>query len=224
MRMRVWLASFPRSGNTFARFVLKELYDVPSDSAYPNEAGGRLARFLAEPRADAPHDQTRFIKTHEILATDDASPAVYVVRDGRDAYVSYAHFARQTDPHGHSGMSFEDVLRMLVSSPDHFGGWSRHVDIWTRRAHTAVLFYEDLLADPAGALGRACAELGIVLPRPSGALTTIDELRSRDPLNFRKGRAASWKEEMPPDIERLFWERHGATMTRLGYSRSTLRF
>jgi hypothetical protein len=46
--MRVWLASFPRSGNTFARFVLKEVYGIASDTAYPSESGGRLARFLAE--------------------------------------------------------------------------------------------------------------------------------------------------------------------------------
>jgi len=48
----------------------------------------------------------------------------------------------------------------------------------------------------------------------------IEELRTRDPLNFRQGRTASWKEEMPPDIERLFWEIHGDTMTRLGYARN----
>jgi hypothetical protein len=220
MRMRVWLASYPRSGNTFARFVLKEVYGIASDSVYASEAGGRLARFLAETGGEQTQDRPRFTKTHDLIAADESSPAVYVVRDGRDAYVSYAHFARHTDPAGLAAMSFDAVLRLLVTSPDHFGGWSRHVDTWTRRARTAVVFYEDLLADPAGAIERACTVLGVVLPPPSGQLTTIDELRTRDPLNFRKGRAASWKEEMPADVERLFWELHGATMARLGYART----
>jgi hypothetical protein len=218
--MRVWLASFPRSGNTFARFVLKEVYGIASDTAYSSEAGGRLARFLAETAGDQPSEQPWFTKTHEIVPPDESSPAVYVVRDGRDAYVSYAHFARQTDAAGLAAMSYEEVLRMLVSSRDHFGGWSRHVDTWTRRARTALVRYEDLLADPAGAIQRGCTDLGVVLPEPSGQLTAIDELRTKDPLNFRKGRAASWKDEMPADVERIFWEIHGATMTRLGYARN----
>jgi sulfotransferase family protein len=147
MRMRVWLASFPRSGNTFARFVLKEVYGIASDTVYPNDAGGKLARFLAETAGEQPSDGPWFTKTHEITAADESSPAVYLVRDGRDAYVSYAHFARLTDPAGHAAMSFDEVLRMLVRSPDHFGGWSRHVDTWTQRARTSVVFYEDLLTD-----------------------------------------------------------------------------
>src|SRR4029453_245635 len=105
MRMRVWLASFPRSGNIFARLVLKEVYGIASDTVYPNEAGGKLARFLAETAGDQPSDRPWFTKTHEIAAADESSPGVYLVRDGRDAYVSYAHFARHTDPAGHAAMS-----------------------------------------------------------------------------------------------------------------------
>jgi hypothetical protein len=66
MRMRVWLASFPRSGNIFARLVLKEVYGIASDTVYPNEAGGKLARFLAETAREQPSDRPWFTKTHEI--------------------------------------------------------------------------------------------------------------------------------------------------------------
>jgi hypothetical protein len=40
---------------------------------------------------------------------------------------------------GHAAMNFDEVLRMLVSSPDHFGGWSL-VGTWTQRARTSVVF------------------------------------------------------------------------------------
>jgi hypothetical protein len=96
--MRIWLASFPRSENTFTRFVFRQVYGIASDTVYSNEAGGTFARFLAETAGEQPSDRPWFTKTHEIAAADESSPAVYLVRDGRDAYVSYAHFARHTDP------------------------------------------------------------------------------------------------------------------------------
>ena len=35
----------------------------------------------------------------------------------------------------------------------------------------------------------------------------------------RRGKAGSWQEEMPPEIEERFWSIHGEEMDALGYSR-----
>lgn len=216
--MLVWLASFPRSGNAFLRVVLKSLYGVGSTTVYPKEAKGRLAAFMAGEGGG--EDAPVFTKTHELDAAADANPAVYLVRDGRDAYVSYAHFARTLDPQGCGTMTYDAVLRMLIESRDHFGGWSAHVAAWTgRKAPTALLRYEELLADPAGAAARACGRLGIPLPAAHGSLMPVEQLASVDPLSFRKGKAGSFREEMPAELEELFWRRHGETMDRLGYPR-----
>jgi sulfotransferase family protein len=213
--VRVWLASFPRSGNTFARVVLRSVYGVGSSSAYP-EGKGRLATELAETVADAGLEPR---KTHELEHAGDDSPAIYVLRDGRDCYVSYAHFALELDER-YRGMAYSDVLRTLIDSPDQFGGWSRHVDVWTSRAApTAVIRYEDLLADPAATVAGACEELGLDLPAGAGAPPAMASLREREPLLFRRGVAGSWRDEMPPELEELFWSRHGQTMARVGYCR-----
>jgi len=37
---------------------------------------------------------------------------------------------------------------------------------------------------------------------------------------FRKGKVGGWKEEMSPELEQLFWEIHGDTMTKMGYENS----
>jgi Sulfotransferase domain len=218
-RVLVWLASYPRSGNTFFRVILKSLYGIGSSSVYPKEAAGRVSAWLAEPRPQREQDPA-FTKTHELTAAADPNPAIYLVRDGRDAYVSYAHFAMTLDPNGYPEMSYADVLRMLIESRDHFGGWSAHVAAWTRRpVPTAVLRYEQLVADPAGAAARGCAELGLELPRPSGSLPEEEVVRSWSTLTFRKGTVGSWKDEMPAELEQSFWNLHGDAMTRLGYRR-----
>ena len=38
-RTRVWLASYPRSGNTLLRCVLNHCFGLPSTSLYPNDLG-----------------------------------------------------------------------------------------------------------------------------------------------------------------------------------------
>jgi hypothetical protein len=94
------------------------------------------------------------------------------------------------------------------------------VEAWTRRsAPTAILRFEDMLADPAGAAARACTQLGLSLPPPSGSAPSFAELKAWDPQSFRKGKAGTWKEEMSAGLEQLFWKLHGPTMTRLGYRR-----
>jgi hypothetical protein len=235
VRVRIWLASFPRSGNTLLRLILKSLYDVGSSSVYAKQAGdpngpegsaapaptasSALLAVATAAHAGPVHDLD-FTKTHELDAAEDTTPAVYVARDGRDTYVSYAHFAMQVEPAVYAGMSYTDVLGMLIASPDHFGGWHGHVERWTRRtAPTVVVRYEDLLADPAGTAARACEQLGVTLPAPSGSLPRIEELQEIDPLIFRKGKAGSWRDEMPSELEEHFWKLHGQSMERLGYRR-----
>ena len=78
----IWLASFPRSGNTFFRNILFEVYGLPSADYHPHKK---------------PIDFTAFpvIKTHILpkhLPTHfQQKKSVYLVRDGRDALVSMAH-------------------------------------------------------------------------------------------------------------------------------------
>ena len=64
------------------------------------------------------------VKTHD-LPNGDTSPASVLIRDGRDAVVSYAHHALKTE----QGIEqpgrelFEATLKQLIIG-DNFGGWS----------------------------------------------------------------------------------------------------
>ena len=142
--MRVWLASYPRSGNTFFRIILSECYGLTSTDAdaLPPECWGHLRRMdpSLRPKVDpaAPH----FIKTHN-LPGPDHDPGIYIVRDGRDALVSYAHFvlafvkaANAPAPADDAPDPFRTALSdLLREERSPYGTWSQNVSAWLARPY-----------------------------------------------------------------------------------------
>jgi glycosyltransferase involved in cell wall biosynthesis len=227
----VWLASYPRSGNSFLRVILKSAFDIPSDSVYPprsDVSGGVLCevrdgfvpgRSLGDMALAA---DLCFLKTHE-LPGDDDYPALYVVRDGRDAIVSYSHYALEVTPQRANPRpdSVLSMMRILVQSDAHFGGWARHVTAWTsRKASTEVIRFEELIVDPVPVVARALQRLGIPHQRTTFSLPSFAELRAKAPEFFRAGRVGGYREEMPPELEDLFWSRSAGAMRRYSHSPS----
>ena len=115
----IWLASYPRSGNTFLRTILWHCFGLPSASVYPQDLGGNkeLEQYVGHiehgPLLDAYIEQNSvlFVKTHEY--PKDPNPAIYVIRDGRAACVSLWKFYNKSMPLG-------DV----VEGKDRFGRFS----------------------------------------------------------------------------------------------------
>jgi glycosyltransferase involved in cell wall biosynthesis len=226
----IWLASFPRSGNTFLRNILFEVYGQPS-STYHWERDYPL---------DQDFDSYPVVKTHLLPADLDSAgfspdiPAVCLVRDGRDALCSIAH--HRSDLIAPGSDYIENLTEAIIADRgSYFGGWSINVEAWLARADL-VIRYEDLIADPIAQAER----LRQVLDLPPGdpeRLPTFAAMKSgvpeygagkhqalSDDLKqeraqkfFRRGQAGAWREEMPEELHDLFWSYHGETMARLGY-------
>jgi len=225
--MVILLASYPRSGNTWFRILANALFGIKTADRYLPEGtlsedkAKRSVELLAgqcpQSEVEAGHG-VGFLKTHEMADEKDHRPAICLIRDGRDAYTSFAHLA-MTSP-GSPNIDFPTQLRGLVESTDVFGGWSRNVESWLgRKAPTVFLRYEDMLANPEKCLRETMAALGVEPPATNHKPPEFAELKKIMPDFFRKGRAGSWRDEMTPEIEDLFWVHHGATMIRLGYAR-----
>lgn len=145
----VWIASYPRSGNTFLRTILWQCFGLRSASIYPQDLGGNRAleeyvghiehgpRMLDELRAIG----ISLVKTHE--HPRDAGPAIYVVRDGRAACVSLWQFYERRIP-----------LDAIIEGRHRFGTWASHVRAWnpSSRPNTLLLAYEELRGDLPGSL------------------------------------------------------------------------
>lgn len=224
----IWLASFPRSGSTFFRIVLDEVYGIES---------GTFHRETSYP-VDDDYTDYQVVKTHLLpseLTPEDASiPAVYLVRDGRDCMISLAHYRQQllapeSDFYG-------NVLEAIdAAEGSHFGGWSRHVRTWCERA-SLVIHFEHLIADPIGCVEQLRPYIDLPSPK-TNRLPQFTDLRSKDfkygsgmqhgfgeqqrkhwrESKFRAGRSGGWRDELPEPLHLRFLRRHGHELARLGY-------
>lgn len=223
--MIVWLASYPRSGNTALRILLHSAFGVATHSEYDDPldiavnpavraAAGHVdhglvpAEFVARATAS---DETFLVKTHG-PPVDDA-PAIYVVRDGRSACVSYLHWIRRYLPD--LGVTLGDVVAGRI---DH-GSWSAHLEDWAPRTRPRTLFltFEEVVAPTPATLAALSAVIGVA-PRSADAVPSFGALNAREPGFFRAGSDARNIAELAGDDLDLFWWLHGPAMVAYGYA------
>jgi len=215
-----WLASYPRSGNTLLRLILKHCFGLSSQSLYQDQdfadpdvrtlvghedIGSNARQFVAMARRAG---RNLYVKTHEPPAADQR-PAIYVVRDGRSAVVSHTHYLREVL---HRDVSLADVITGKAGQ-----SWSQHVRAWAMplRANTLVVRYEnlttarpDVLAQIAGFIGR---------PLQRGFDLSFDHLHALHPAFFRRGCDAANIAEMKGASSRLFDQHHGDMLRAMGF-------
>src|ERR1700761_3889610 len=114
--MIIWLASYPRSGNTLLRIILKSVFELPSFSKHGDEddiaADPKLAELVGHQAMTADLQQMRksadlyLVKTHD--PPEDDGKAIYIVRDGRAACESFHHYLR--DFSDRDSVSLTDVI------------------------------------------------------------------------------------------------------------------
>lgn len=165
-----------------------------------------------------------FVKTHRQRDddVDEVDRAICLVRDGRDAVVSWARMRGEGDP-----SRFEAEMRALISRQDAVGtgSWGRNVLSWLypQAPYRLMLRYEDLVTRPREAVERLVA---VLVPQlrllPDAQVPSFNQLRRADDRFFRRGRTGSHRDEMPPELHTLFWSRpdNATAMRLLGYVES----
>ena len=158
----VYLASYPRSGNTMLRFILAEvLSGIPSsfDSIQRiiPEIGVHVHAHPLLPGAG------RLIKTHEPYRRK-YQRAIYIVRDVRDVMLS--SFARETAVDVLHIRALDDYIRPFMQGRmTRFGSWQNHVEGWissplARRGDLLILRFEDVRNNLEGTIARCLVFLG----------------------------------------------------------------
>lgn len=219
----IWLASYPRSGNTFLRILLQNVFQLPTYSLYrvegqefPDPSAEALEEAPYLPRdweqrvSSAPDAKLTLIKTHD--APRDGAPAIYLIRDGRAAIDSYFHY--------HQKFAFEKPsLAEVITGACQFGGWSEHYQLWQpcSRPNTLFLQYERLVTHPAEIIPQL-AEFLKVAPG-DGNLPSFSELQARFPSFFRRGLDEGFLRDWTAGEFALFNACHGALIEELGYRR-----
>lgn len=222
--MILWLASYPRSGNTLLRMILRQCFDVWSYGAVDTEDDpelGIIAGHLSYPgdrstflRAQRRAPGTHFIKTH-LDVPEDGDWAIYVVRDGRAALASYQRFLRDFD-------NVQFTLEQLAVGWPLGMTWADHVARWIDRDNVLLLRYEHLATLAGTTLQAVSRFIDRPILRPFEL--TFADVHAMRPTFFGVGSDAPGIELVEREAGDVFWAANGAMMERLGYGpRSAVR-
>ena len=207
----VWLASYPRSGNTLLRTILWQCFGLQSASVYRNDLGGNktLEAYVghleqgANNAVNFPANSIPLIKTHGLPQA--ATPAIYVVRDGRAACVSLWHFYN-------GDLSLQDI----IEGRHRFGKWCDHIEAWHpwNRPDTLLLKYEDLNHQ----LPHVLEQISQFLQRDIIHTTIPDRAAIAQDDGRWVRNESHWQTALSDESLQQFNQINGAMMHRLGYS------
>jgi hypothetical protein len=211
----VWLASYPRSGNTYLRSILWTCFGLRTGSVYRDDLRGdpavsqQAGHFEGAAHGQFSADFLRLplVKTHELPI--DNQKAIYILRDGRDCCRSLREFWLAE---GHGDVKLDDI----IAGRHQFGSWSGHFLAWDpeERPNTLFLRFEQLTKDFDGTIERLARFLDM---RPLHAVPPkLIAPRSAGPHWLSPG--STPRKAMTTAQEALFDGFNGDVMTRLGYS------
>lgn len=237
-----FVVSYPRSGNTWTRFLIANLVYPDQNVSFRN-----IERLIPDTssisnRALKHTPRPRIIKTHQYF--DHRYPKlIYIVRDPRDVALSYYDFQRKysqiADNYPMENYVDDFVCGRLIS--EDWGTWAENVASWiSTRGHRKeflLLRYEDMLKDTPAELARISRFLGIDA-EPSRLQRAIeassaDRMRELEKMeqgdwiatkNRRKdipfvrvAKAGGWRTSLPESCVRQIEMAWGEIMTTVGY-------
>ncbi len=228
----VFVASYPRSGNTWLRFMLYEIL-VGQSSSFVNIH--QLVPDIGQQDAALPllAQDGRLIKTHEPYRRE-YKKAIYLVRDARD--VALSEFAYQKAL-GIIPDDFELYLqRFLRGQVNPFGSWVEHVNSWMKAQddeHAKILLvrYDKLRREPEESLAAMMEFLAVNVERQTIqraiANNSVEKMRAKEKANpqkasakgrfVREGSVGGWSEAFTPAQALQFEQSTGNVLQRLGY-------
>jgi len=235
-----FIVSYPRSGNTWMRFLVGNLLHPAQQVTFANiewhtpDCESMSRRYMR--RVPRP----RIIKSHQWL-DPRYKRVIYLVRDPRDVVISQYHFQRKRNLIADQFPLSEYVNRFLAGQTCFCGSWAEHVASWlrARRGQSEFLFlrYEDLLDNTAHELSKVDSFLGFTTSPPlimqAVERSSVDTMRQLEKLQaqlftstkatrqdipfVRTARAGGWRSDLAEQCVRQIEETWGELMHLLGY-------
>jgi hypothetical protein len=247
----VYLVSYPRSGNTWTRFLLGNLLH-PNDPATFLNIESRVAEIYFNPDhnlRDLP--RPRLLKSHEAFHPNYPR-VICIVRDPRDVAVSFYHHNVKARNIPDTYPMDDFIPRFMRAEFDPWwGSWADNVMSWIKMREGRPAFlrmrYEDMQEDPQRELlkiARFLQEAGFKnIESTPAKLAQAVELSSPERMRelekqaahkyaqlkqtrqdkpfVRTAKAGGWKSVLSEKSVALIEKEWGATMTILGYPLST---
>jgi hypothetical protein len=234
----VLVASYPRSGSTWLRFLLVEiLTGRPSEFPDVNQLVPKIGR--QDKALPLLPGGGRLIQTHEPYR-DEYRKAVYLVRDPRDVVIS--EFAYQKAL-GLIGDGFDEFLELFVlGKANGYGSWCHHVQAWleaseAKDADILMIRFEDMRRNPISVVASTLQFLGISVDqeRVESAVrgNSVERMRDKEDRTpqigassgeenrfVRRGVVGGWRSKLTPSQLELLHRYVASMLSRLGYASS----
>lgn len=234
-----YIVSFPKSGNTWTRFLIANLLHPEEPANFAN-----IDRLVPESESLTKNQlarlpRPRIMKSHEYF---DARfrKVIYIVRDPRDVVVSQFHFFRKRRRIADDSSIEQFVSRFVAGETCDYGSWGTNVGSWLvarQKSHNFLLLrYEDMTERTRTELTRVADFLGIdALPeRIAEAVdrSSADQMRKLENINasaivtknsrqdvpfVRAAKSGGWKAALPESAVDQLETAWGPLMVYLGY-------
>jgi hypothetical protein len=238
----VFIVSYPRSGNTWTRFLVGNLVYQNEPVTFANVESRIPEIYFYPDRKLRGFARPRILKSHEYF-DPRYNKVLYIVRDPRDVAVSMYHYSikRKNIP---DGFEMEEFVPRFMAGEflEDWGIWDEHVSSWyaTRQGKNGFLLlrYEDMLSDPAAALTKVAAFMNLdvgdgvlaravqlssseqmrELEKRQSSLWTLTKDTRPDIAFVRKARSGTWESELPPAAVQRIERAWAPLMRTLGYN------
>jgi hypothetical protein len=249
----VFLVSYPRSGNTWTRFLLGNLIDQNTPVTFSNIEARIPEIYFNLDRALRQLSRPRMLKSHESFQPHYPR-VIYIVRDPRDVAVSFYHHNVKARNISDDYPMAQFVPRFIAGEFDpKFGSWRDNVLSWTavrkNDPRFLLLRYEDMKHDTAGVLSSVVAFLDRCAFRkidsnPEALRRTIElssaenmrALEQQDASSWvltkgtrsdkpfvRSATSGGWKTQLDPESVEAIESAWGGLMQELGYDSVSTR-
>jgi hypothetical protein len=235
-RNDVMVASYPRSGNTWLRFLLTKILTGKS-AGFDNINKVITEIGIHKDALPLLPGEGRLIKTHE-LYRPTYKRAIYLVRDVRDVLLS--QYSRENELGLVWWSDFDGYIReFLKGTINGFGAWQAHIPNWldsplAQPGDLLMVRFADMRSDTTGKLEEILDFLGLHVERDliaeAVADNTVDKMRARENNSeklhqsnreegrfVRKGSVMGWREKLTEPQLELIEQYAGATMARMGF-------
>ena len=237
----VYLVSYPRSGNTWTRFLIANLLDSENPPSFADIEARIPAINLWPDKYLLQLRRPRFLKSHDYF-DPRYRRVIYIVRDPRDVAVSMYHYSIKRRELA-DGYPVGDFVPRFINGEfmSDFANWEDHVRSWmgTRagRNEFLLLQYENMLANLEGELAKVAAFLNVPITSEglsrTARLSSAERLRElekqqstqwkltkntrQDKPFVRAAKSGSWKETLPAESVKQIECAWGSTMQVFGY-------
>src|ERR1039458_2642310 len=195
----VFLVSYPRSGNTWTRFLIGNLVHQDEPVTFTNVESRIPEIYLFPDRVLRRLPHPRMLKSHECF-DPRYKRIIYIVRDPRDVAISYYHYAIKLRWIDQDYPIEKFVPRFVAAEVDvramWAASWSDHVMSWVSMRNGSdgflLLRYEDMIQNTEHELSRVACFLNF---KPTTErLTRAVQLSSADHMrDLEKKGAHEWQ-------------------------------